>query len=379
MKNRDSDIHDIYQSPEAAEAGQELAAETAVRMSEQFERDIRRHRLVGFVGGLLAGGLLLSVVFLAVTDYLSQAVEPEPVLAQKNIYVATHTLPHEEQWVLDYHKVAAMSYAESRSEDTPHSTKWIKNAAYHLIMGEQALEMNELEAAQAHLEEALIIFPEIQDARRALGAVYLKQKNFSKAVEVLELSLEEAPSLDVLVNLGAAYIGTGEYEQAERFLLEALAIQPDLAGCHKNLAILYKTLEKNDAAVLHFEAYLAASPADEEMVQIYTDYLIGLGRTKEALVLLENAQTENPTHVLLLLAQTAAKAGDASLAVTALQSVAQYLSPARTLIEMNNAAFDGVRRLDVFEQLSRRLELAAVSLSSGKTNPARPVEKKYRD
>lgn len=379
MKKRDSDIHDIYLSAEAAEAGPELEAGTAVRISEQFERDIRRHRMISFFSGLLAGGLLLVVTLAAIKDYASQQPEPEPVASKKNTYLAAYTLPSEEQWVLEYRKVAGLSSSEDVPEENLFSTKWIKNAAYHLIMGEQALEVDEPATAQAHLEEALRIFPGIQDVRRALGAAYLKQNNFPKAVEVLELALEEGRSLDVLVNLGAAYIGVGEYERAEELLLQALAMQPDLAGCHKNLALLYKAQERADEAVSHFAAYLSSAPDDVETIGIYTDYLIGLGRTEEAMAVLEDARTENPVSVLLLLARTAARSGNAMRAVSSLEQVSHYLSPARTLVEMNDGVFDSIRRIDAFEQLSRRLELASVSLSSGGTNPVQPVESKYRD
>lgn len=214
------DLHDIYEAPRPDSEPIETLAETT-------RRALKSQRILNLSTALLAAVSFLTVIGLAVWDHLSLRPDPEPLPAARHSFVPAQTLPRREQRALEYRTLAEHIPA---SKQATLSTKWIKNAAYHLIMGEQALKTEIYESVQAHFEEALNLFPELQDARRALGLVLLKQKKFDRAIEVLKQALDQAPTLDVLVNLGAACLGAGRYERAEEYLLPALEKSPSFCG-----------------------------------------------------------------------------------------------------------------------------------------------------
>lgn len=360
MTENGKELRDIF----PAEPDQE-ESEPLETLSDSIEQGLKRQRLYNFLTGLLAGALLVIVLFAAGMEYFHRRPESAPPPSRKNPYVAGYTLPVREQWALDYRQTAMADGAYSEGAK-PLSTKWVKNAAYHLIMGEEALNQNNIDAAETHLTEALKIFPDLQDARRALGAAYLKQQNFNEAVPVLEEAAANDQTLDVMVNLGAAYIGAEQYEDAEEILQKALREYPDVAGVHRNLGLLYQKTHRTEESIAHFKSYFQLEPNDTDLAGQYASFLQSLDRTPEAIRFLEQMQSEDSLQVHLLLARISAEAGNVKSAVEALKRAAHHLSPNQTLSEINNESFDRVRHLDAFEELTRELELAAVSLAPGK-------------
>lgn len=349
-----NDLHDIYEAPRPESEPNESLAETT-------QRALKHQRILNLSTALLAAVSFFTVIGLAVWDHLSLRPESDALPAVRQYFVPAHSLPREEKWALDYRSIAEHA---PEGVQAAFCTKWIKNAAYHLIMGEQALKTEQFESAQVHFEEALKLFPELQDARRALGLALLKQKKFAPAIEVLEQALKNKPNLDVLVNLGAACLGAKEYEQAEKYLLLALEESPSFAGCHRNLALLYEQTGRPEQAEEHFKRYFDCGGRHLSMIRLYADFLDTRGHTADAVDFLDKLGATESIPVQLMLARNAARTGNAGLAVNALNRVAARLPPALTLAEMNHDAFEKIRRLDAFEELTRRLELDAVSLSA---------------
>jgi tetratricopeptide (TPR) repeat protein len=287
--------------------------------------------------------------------------------------VPAYTLPTDEQWVLEYRKVAVEEDGSARLGPKKVSTKWIKNTAYHTILGELALRQGELETAQNHFEIALTTFPAITGIRGDLGAAYLKQQHFERAAELLQKALTEGSSVATLNNLGVARLGLGEYEQAESVLRQALQQQPDLSGCYKNLALLYQKTGRTNDAVAAFETYLSANPQDAPLLERYVSYLTQAGRLRDAIGFLEQMDGADPLTVHLLLAEAAARDADAERAVDALRYSARFLSPRQTIVKMHDPVFEKIARTEPFETLLYQLEMATVSLStnfpSAKTTP----------
>jgi tetratricopeptide (TPR) repeat protein len=373
MEENEKEMRDIYpshQDSESPEPGESLA--------ETIEHGLKRQRLYNFLTGLLAGALLVIILVAIGMEYLRRHPRRTPAAVRRNPYVAGHELPPEEQWVLDYRRTAVAENPNVESEQ-PLSTKWVKTAAYHLIMGEQALQGDNPQAAQQHLEEALSIFPGLQDARRALGAAYLKQQNFKQAVPILEDALKTEPTLDVRVNLSAACIGEGRYDRAEELLLQALQQHPEEAGVHRNLGLLYLQTGEMARAIVHFETYFKLYPSDFELAGQYAELLRSIDRQEDAIRFLETMQGGDDLQIDLMLACTAAEAGDVRRAVRALEQAARHLSPRRTLSEMNRDCFEKIRHLDAFEELTRKLELASVSLTPDKTFLTNKNENEFRD
>lgn len=358
MTQSSTDLHDIYQTDEPPR-------ETAPpeKVSELIDRKLRRQRIWTAAIGLLMVLLAVCLTILVVKEYLI-AAQPAPAMVRVSFFEA-YSLPEGEQWALEYRQMAFQADHGEPAGAKPLSTKWVKNTAYHIIMGEQALRLNNLSAARHHLEKAREAFPELSGIQRALGVVYLKQMDYEKASGPLQEALQEHSSVDVLNNLGAAFIGTGEYKKAERLLKEALEQRPDLSGCYKNLAVLYHESGRDDEAVLAFETYFRMNPQDTEMLEHYVAWRISEGKIREVTAFLGQLEGAEPSASFLLLAGAFAEDGDADSAVRALREFARYTTPRQTLVEMRGAPFRKISRTEPFEDLLHRMELAAVSLSSG--------------
>ncbi len=66
-------------------------------------------------------------------------------------------------------------------------------------------------------------------------------------------------------NMGCVYKASKQYERAEGEFLKVLAINPDDAPAHYNLAILYDDdLNLKDKARLHYKKFLALAPDDKD-------------------------------------------------------------------------------------------------------------------
>ncbi len=358
MKKNDTDIPDIYR-PEVLKP--EPAPVQVI--TELIDHEIHKQRIFNISVGLLTLAMATSLTIYIMMDYLSVSRQATPS-REKTTRLASFILPEDEQWTLEYQQVALQAESSEPSGRKAFSTKWVKNAAYHIIMGEQALRRNELSAAQNHFEAALMTFPAMIGTRSRLGEVYLKRQYFEKAVEQLQKALEEQPSVDVLNNLGVTYMGLKDYVLAESHLQQALRQQPDLAGCYKNIALLYQKTSRTNEAVAAFNKYFALDPQDTTLIRNYVAYLNASGQIRAAIDFLERIKGADSQAILLLLAKTAAQDNDAERAVRALRAASHFITPRQMTAEMHAAVFDKIARNESFEALLYRLELAAVSLST---------------
>jgi Tfp pilus assembly protein PilF len=367
MKKNYIDIRDIYneQPPKFAEPTSNWSAKEAV------DREIRRRLIINTSAVLLTIVLAVFLLTTIAKDFL-YTTRQKTSARTKPASLASYTLPENEQWAIEYRQVAFQAEANEPLKSKEFSTKWVKNTAYHLIMGEQAFRQNDPEAAQSHLEAAIMAFPEMIGVHRPLGAVYLKRQYFEKAIEQLQKALEEQPSVDVLNNLGVAYMGIQEHDRAETYFKQALQQQPELAGCYKNLALLYQQTSRTNEAITAFEKYFSLDPKDVVQIKNYVTYLTTADRIHDAIDFLERLNGADPLTVYRLLAKTAAQNADAERAVKALRETARFLTPRQTITEMHDVVFDKIAHDESFEDLLYRLELAAVSLSTNFEAKAKP-------
>jgi Tfp pilus assembly protein PilF len=358
MKKKDTDLRDIYHarnsSPEPP---------PPIKIAEVLQQELRRQQLFTLFSGLLTIGLAAILLPLIIRDYLP-ASHQDAFTSEKRQPLSVHKLPEDEQWVLEYRQIALQADSSEPAGAKAVSAKWIKNTAYHIIMGEQALLQDDALTAQNHLKTAADTFPEMTGLNRNLGAAYLTRQDFQKAAALLQKALKEDPSKDVLNNLGAAAIGIGDYIQAEALLLQALQREPELAGCYKNLALLYQKTGRTSEATASFDHYFRLNPQDTQMIESYVIYLVGAGRIHDAAEFLDRLQGADLLATQRLLAKVAAQDADADRAVRALHKTARVLTPRQVIAEMHENAFEKIAKTDAFQTLLHQLELAAVSLST---------------
>lgn len=111
----------------------------------------------------------------------------------------------------------------------------------HLMLADYYLFGNQREKAIQVLEEFLQINPNSVPALMALGKIYLVRNEMLKIIEVYNRVLALEPNnSDAYYNLGILYYNSKDYENAEKFLQRAIAIDNHL-NAHLYLAYLYES------------------------------------------------------------------------------------------------------------------------------------------
>ncbi len=362
MKKKD-ELRDIYQS-DSHDFEKDFTPQVTQEIIEQRQRDLKRTRIASLFFGGIALVVSIVLITLVIRDFLSERDITKKVPSKETSFIPRHTLPSDATWVMDYQQVADQMDPEDILAEKPLSTKWVKKAAYHIIMGQQALALNELDSALEHFQKVVEIYPEIEGLHRSLGMLYIEREEYEKAAENLEKALVEKELFDVVNNLGTAYIGTKEYEKAEKHLLRALEIQPESPICHKNLGVLYRKMERVDSAIFHFEKYVDLRPGDLDTLQIYALYLTKLARWEQAAEFLTELTREvtDVAPIYFLLAQVQVQNNQQDQAMAALQRGIQLIDPDLALAWMSSKEFNTVRNSSGFKTLVDQLEIASVSL-----------------
>ena len=363
MKKKE-ELRDIYQS-ENTDFEKDFTPQVAQGVIEQRQRDLRRSRLITLFFGIVTIVVLVTLLAVVIRNAQKErAAPPARVRTEPTSYIPRYTLSSEASWVLNYNEGDNSTRLDEDPGEKPLSAQWIRTAAYHLIMSQQALKLEETDEALEHLLTVVEIYPKIEGVYRVIGMLYIQKEEYALAAENLEKALKEQESFDVINNLGTAYIGTEEYDQAEKHLKRALELQPESPITQKNLAVLYRKMDRPDLAIFHFEKYLDLRPNDIETMQDYALYLTKQGRWEKAAEFLENLTQEvtDVAPVYFLLAQVQVQNGQQKKAVEALQRGIQLVDPSLALAWMSRDEFNSVREEKDFQALIDQLEISTVSL-----------------
>lgn len=359
MNDPNNDLKDIFRSTEdPAIANAQMSSE------DQLADDIRKHRLINISFGVVAAGLFIGLAALLIHNYRAQPSPDKPAESFTTAYTPAYSLPSEELWARNYKMVARDMAARPIPANSALDIEWVKYTAYNVIMGEQALRNNLLDSAKTYLTVALKISPRLRNVHEILGTICLKQQDFSAAAKHLQLALKEHKTIAVLNNTGLAFMGLGDFSNAESYLKQAVDAGDPSNKCRKNLALLYQQAGRIQESIQQYNRYLTRYPDDSAALQAYTDLLVEENRTDEAIAFLESLTPSDSLPVYLLLARTSAKINDAHKAVAALKNSARFLSPTELMEEIHRDVFQGIQQERVFENLAYQLELASVSLSS---------------
>lgn len=117
------------------------------------------------------------------------------------------------------------------------------------LLGESEFASGDLIPAERHLTEALTIDPALAEARRALGAAFLRQRRFNSAEAQFEAVLQTRPDdLLGLYGLGLSLIAQNKPSQALKPLVAAYHLNPSDSGVLTALVQAYLKLGKQSQA-----------------------------------------------------------------------------------------------------------------------------------
>jgi tetratricopeptide (TPR) repeat protein len=129
-----------------------------------------------------------------------------------------------------------------------------------------AQSRNDLPAAIAKYQEILRIAPKLGLAYNNLGALYFRQREFGKAVEVLEQGLKADPSMSsASALLGISLYETGDYTRARPCLETALRANPADNNAQLYLAKDLNQLGDLDAAAASLRQLAKRQPGNQEV------------------------------------------------------------------------------------------------------------------
>ncbi|OOV40015.1 hypothetical protein B1J93_20860 [Leptospira kirschneri serovar Pomona] len=102
--------------------------------------------------------------------------------------------------------------------------------------------------------------PKYQKSYLNLGALYSKQGNSKKAIEIYQKALQIGKSPELYYNIGIELYRTGETETAIRSLKKSLEIEKRFLKSHILLAYCYRQLEKDDKTELYLTNAIRLDP-----------------------------------------------------------------------------------------------------------------------
>lgn len=115
-----------------------------------------------------------------------------------------------------------------------------RHAHAFALLGEALVNAGQFAAAKECVEKAVELKPADDSVRMSKAFVHARLDEFQAAVEEYQKACQIAPTNpDALRGLGQCLLKSGQTDEALRTFLRALAITPDSAVCHGNLALIY--------------------------------------------------------------------------------------------------------------------------------------------
>jgi len=170
-----------------------------------------------------------------------------------------------------------------------------EESRYYIIHARALSAANRIEEAENALKKAVEINPESSNLNE-LVAFYVKQKNDSRAEQILQRFLAENPDTpEAYLDLARFYMNTGQQAEAEQNILAAIAKNPESAEIHIFLANFYRKTRAFEKAEKAYKQAIAKSkkPVDIKAMLAGFYYKTGkyeLASQEVAAVLADDAQ-----------------------------------------------------------------------------------------
>jgi Flp pilus assembly protein TadD len=135
------------------------------------------------------------------------------------------------------------------------------NPRAHLNLANALSDVDRLEDAMQHYEQALRISPNFAKAHNGLGIALAQAGRIPEAIEHFEQALQIKSSFaDAHYNLAHALILAGKVPEAAEHFEEVLRLKPDDAEAHYNLGNSLAALGRLPEAVTHWEQAVRLKP-----------------------------------------------------------------------------------------------------------------------
>ena len=237
-----------------------------------------------------------------------------------------------------------------------------------LTEGWQAIERNDLRAAEGIARAALTANPGDVESLYLLGSSLLFQDRFQEALAPLSDVVRSAPRRGACHRLGYCHLALGDFKSAEQLLRREIAAHPDLVDAHNTLGVaLINQGRARDALAVFLEA-ARLDPRSATANNNVANVLGELGRNDEALPYLQKVIEANPgladaRHNLGMLLQKLKRHEEAVASLEAalrLAPAAAYTLSSLVWNELAICKWDGLTaHIDALRSQVRRAEIPA--------------------
>jgi tetratricopeptide (TPR) repeat protein len=159
-----------------------------------------------------------------------------------------------------------------------------------------ALNLGDLERAQALLEALLLACPDDADVLERLAIVHCRRGDLELGATLLERALSARPDhAAALNNLGAVLQNLNRLQEARTVLERAVVVQPEDADSWCNLGIVLQGLQSPEQALVALARALQLQPGHPLALRASVHGLRSQGRANEAITLLRDAAASDPS------------------------------------------------------------------------------------
>ncbi len=157
--------------------------------------------------------------------------------------------------------VAAAVPVVTEAPVDPQAQRAFDAARAHLRAGRVA-------DAERGFRDVIARHPELGGAHANLGLILRNAGKHDESIAALEQAVKAGPKQAVFYNqLGVSYRHKGQFNKAREAYEQAIVLDANYADAHLNLGVLLDLyLGDNTLALVHYERYLALSPAGDAAV-----------------------------------------------------------------------------------------------------------------
>ena len=204
--------------------------------------------------GSISAGRFSKDESLIAERHFRRAIDLDPTYARAYAELGTlFAVRFENDWTVlqEADREKALYYANTAAVLDPDL--WMA----HYALGRLHSVLSNLEEAEAHLERAMSLQPENEDARAYYGIVRNFQGDAEGAIEILEPALASHPNPPFwyYLGLGNALFNAGRYEPAASMLNKCLDLAGDSPYCLRYLIAVYGKMGRVEDAAVASRAY----------------------------------------------------------------------------------------------------------------------------
>lgn len=170
-------------------------------------------------------------------------------LSEANRKKASYHLQMGESYLREYNETSALVEFTEAEKLTPDDPVLLN------FLGMTYFRKGKLDIAAQKYQQAIALKPDFSDARNNLGVAYMEMQRWDDAINQLRLAREDLFYQNqeaAQINLGLAYLGKGDEEEALRVARSAVINFPRSPQCRLTLGRVYFALDRTELAIEEF-------------------------------------------------------------------------------------------------------------------------------